>query len=266
MVELPFFSVIVPTHKRSLLLRRALQSIKSQNSPALVEVIVISDAIDPLTDNTCADLLEQTDVYIRRNGKPGPSESRNLAMSIASGTYILFLDDDDAWHADYLAQLYASPLIRSGSAVYCSCSVAKERRLPEGPEQVSENELDLSSALTEDVYVKNQVHMSCFAFPKGQLAGLLFDTSMRAYEDWEFLLSVFDRQLPKHVPILGSRVFEVSDDTSDRRGNSKEATDLNAVFDYLYTYRRHPAPNEALRQKRSSLMMNCGIHITPEML
>ena len=266
MAELPFFSVIVPTHKRSLLLRRALQSIKSQNSPAPVEVIVVSDAIDPDTDKICADLLGQNDVYVRRNGEPGPSESRNLAMSMASGTFVLFLDDDDAWHADYLAQLYASPLVQSGHPVYCNCSVVKERRLPEGPEQLSEIALDLSSALTEDVYVKNQVHMSCFAFPKGLLSGLLFDTSMRAYEDWEFLLSVFDRKFPTHVPIIGSRVFEVSDDTSDRRGNSKEATDLNAVFDYLYTYRRHPAPNEDICQKRTALMINCGIQITPEML
>jgi len=114
--------------------------------------------------------------------------------------------------------------------------------------------LNLVGQLTEDVYVKNQIHMSCFAFPRALLQGIMFDTFMRAYEDWDFLLSVFDRQMPVHVPIVGSRVFEVDDDTSDRRGSSQSAIDFNAVLDYLYVYRRHPAPSEAVRQKRAELM------------
>lgn len=266
MQQTPYFSVIVPTHNRPVLLRRALQSIKSQDLPAPMEVILVSDVIDQETDRACADILEETDIYIRRNGKPGPSESRNLAMTIASGSYVMFLDDDDAWHPGFLKQLYEVLAVRRDRVVYCNCSVAKERRLADEPEVLSEVALNLAGGLTEEVYVKNQIHMSCFAFPRNLLAGIRFDVSMRAYEDWEFLLSVIDRQFPEHVPILASRVFEVDDDTSDRRGSSKEATDLNALFDYLYTYRRHPAPNQDLRQKRASLMANCGFQVPSDML
>ena len=95
----PFFSVIVPTHTRAILLRRALESIKSQACPVDVEVIVISDASDRATDEVCAELLGKSDMYIRRNGEKGPSASRNLGLSLAKGNYILFLDDDDAWRA-----------------------------------------------------------------------------------------------------------------------------------------------------------------------
>lgn len=266
MRELPFFSVIVPTHKRPMLLRRALQSVKSQASSVAFEVIVVSDAIDATTDAVCAELLTGVDMYVRRNGLAGPSASRNLALTLAKGRYVLLLDDDDAWHPGCLQQLHAQGSVQRGEAVYFNCSTVKERRRPEGPEQLSEVQLDLAGQLTEDVYVKNQIHMSCFAFPRDLLHGIEFDPYVRAYEDWDFLLSVFDRQMPVHAPILGSRVFEVPDETSDRRGSSQKANDFNAVLDYLYVYRRHAAPREWLSQKRAELLRSCGIAISPEML
>jgi len=108
--------------------------------------------------------------------------------------------------------------------------------------------------------------MSCFSFPRLILKDLFFDKTMRAYEDWDFLLSVFDRDFPVYVDILGSRVFEVDDDTSDRRGNSAPAKDFNAVLDYLYVYRRHPGATDAIREGRQLLLMSVGLNIAKELL
>jgi hypothetical protein len=72
--------------------------------------------------------------------------------------------------------------------------------------------------------------------------------------------------MPIHVSLLGSRVFEVKDDTSDRRGSSQTATDFNAVLDYLYVYRRHAAPTTELKQQRAALLAPFGLQIAPEML
>ena len=77
---------------------------------------------------------------------------------------------------------------------------------------------------------------------------------------------MFDREMPTHVPFLGSRVFEVSDDTTDRRGSSKAANDFNAVLDYLYVYRRHPAPTPELRRKRADLLARTGLPIDADLL
>lgn len=262
----PFFSVIVPTHKRSGLLRRALGSIKSQTATAGLEVLVVSDAIDADTDAACAELLSESDLYIRRNGPAGPSVSRNLALSQAKGNYLLFLDDDDAWHPDCLVQLYAHLRTQPYGAVYFNCTVVTERRLPGGTEQLHEVLLDLAGQLSEDVYVKNQVSNCCFAFPRYLLQGIEFDPFVRAYEDWDYLLSVFDRQMPVHLPFVGPRVYVVNDDTTDRRGSSRNATNFNAVLDYLYIYRRHPAPTPELKRKRADLLGSCGLQLDPEML
>ncbi|MFM0140461.1 glycosyltransferase family 2 protein [Caballeronia grimmiae] len=268
MKEAPFFSVIVPTHNRAMLLRRALQSIRSQAPPVEFEVIVVSDMIDADTDVTCAQCLSADDIYVRRNGASGPSESRNVALSMAKGQYVLFLDDDDAWHPGFLGQLYAQLTLSPSVPVFFNCSVVQERRFHDGSEILSEDLFDLAGCLTEDVYIKNQVHMSCFAIPRTMLNGVKFDSFMRAYEDWDFLLSVFDRKMPVHFPLLGSRIFEVPPDvgSSDRRGSSRHAHDFNSVLDYLYVYRRHPASNDVLKQKRSALLLSCGISVAPEMM
>jgi hypothetical protein len=114
--------------------------------------------------------------------------------------------------------------------------------------------------LNNKVYIKNQVHMSCFAFPARILRELWFDPHMRAYEDWDFLLSVCDRQMPIHANILGSKVYEVDDETTDRRGNSQAANDLNAIFDYIYVYRRHPVGPE-LQEQRAALLTSTGFPV-----
>jgi hypothetical protein len=249
-----FFSIIVPTHKRAPLLRRALQSVKSQHAPVPVEVIVISDVSDADTDAVCHEMLGSGDVYMRRNGPAGPSESRNVALDLAKGRYVVFLDDDDALHPHLLAQLYAHPYVQNGEPVYFNCSIVHERRFAERTEFVSETEQDLSQRLTEDVFMKNQLPFSCYAFPKALLDGIRFDTFMRAYEDWEFLLAVFEREMPKHVPLLGPRVHQVPEGPTDRRGSTAAATGFDAVLDYLYVYRRRPAPTLALKEKRAAFI------------
>jgi predicted O-linked N-acetylglucosamine transferase (SPINDLY family) len=259
------YTVIIPTHRRAKLLDRALSSIKNQAKAAQHEIIVVSDCADSDTDDVCRKWLQPTDTYVRRSGAAGPSASRNLALKLAKGRTVLFLDDDDAWHPNLLASLDVCEPLKNGLPVYFNCTVVKEARKQEGPEHISDSYLDNAGRLDKSVFIKNQVHMSCFAMPRTLIQELEFDSYMRAYEDWDFLLSVFERTMPIHVPILGSRVYEVDDVTTDRRGSSKAANDANAAIDYLYVYRRHPVPRQ-LQEQRAALLVSSGLTLTPDLL
>ena len=261
----PLFTVIVPTHNRSRLLSRALTSLISQDNESEMEIIVVSDSKNSDTDAVCDKLLRSSDTYVRRSGLNGPSESRNIGLDLAKGNYILFLDDDDAWNPGCLRSLIYYQNHYYMNPGYFNCSVVKERRLPEGPIYISEQALDLAGHLTPQVYVKNQIHMSCFIFPAWLIKGIKFDPTMRAYEDWDFLLSIFDVSFPKHLPFLGSKVYEVEDETTDRRGSSQSANDFNAVMDYIYVYRRHKSPDKDIQRLRQLLIENTGLSIPLEM-
>ncbi len=102
-MKLPYFSIIMPTHLRPKLLERALKSIKS-NSYKEVEIIVVSDQLDAESFSVAASVLSEADTFIKRTGKSGPTESRNIGISLARGQRIIFLDDDDALLPDFLAK------------------------------------------------------------------------------------------------------------------------------------------------------------------
>ena len=261
----PLFSIIIPTHRRASLLSRALASIQQQTLSDRHEIIVVSDCVDSATESVCQQWLRPTDTFIRRSGSAGPSASRNVALQLAKGQNVLFLDDDDAWHPELLASLQDCAPLNKGQSVFFNCTVVKETRTINGAERLSETFLDTSELLDKGVFIKNQVHLSCFATPRVLLQDLLFDHHMRAYEDWDFLLFLIERQMPIHVPILGSVVHEVDDSTSDRRGSSSAAKDFNAVLDYLYIYRRHPVDAD-LQEKRAALLRSVGLVLDAHLL
>lgn len=259
MPSMPAFSLIVPTHQRAPLLQRCLASVRRQGLAAEVEVIVVSDGVDAATDLVCGQALTAQDIYLRRNGPPGPSQSRNLGLQMARGRYVLFLDDDDTLSDGCLSAVQARPEFALGKAMVTDCTVVTESRPDTGPVELDRQAMASSTVLTEAVYIKNQVPLSCFVWPRADLHGLCFDVHMNAYEDWEFVLQSLARAVPLPVPVPGPCIHVVKDETTDRRGSSEAAQDLRAVMDYLYVYQRHPAPSEPVREQRLALMQAFGV-------
>lgn len=264
MSKAPAFSVIIPTHRRPQLLERALDSVRQQGVEGDIEVIVVSDVVDPDTDAVCSRRLTDRDIFIRRNGKPGPSASRNLALRLAAGRHILFLDDDDALSAGFLGQALNHAAIQNNRCVYVDGVAVNESRPASGPVFQSESALDLQGGLNEQVFIKNQIPFSCFLFPRIIVQAMAFDEHMHAYEDWEFVLNFLSRQWPEHLALTGPRIHVVQDETTDRRGASAAAKDFRAVMDYLYVYHRYPVTDPQLRERRWQMMQLFSIPLPPE--
>lgn len=99
-------TVVVPTRSRVDLLQEALSSVLSSelNRQHRVEVIVVDDA----DVNDCAsasgaveEAVRDLPVRVVYGGGKGVSRARSLGLTHASGDYVLFLDDDDAWADNY---------------------------------------------------------------------------------------------------------------------------------------------------------------------
>ena len=91
------FSIIIPAHNSAAYIRKALASVRSQQFKDY-ELIVICDAC---TDNTEEIAREYGAIIEAVNfGCDGPARSRGL--DLASGEWILFMDDDDWWLHEYV--------------------------------------------------------------------------------------------------------------------------------------------------------------------
>lgn len=110
--DMPDISVVIPTHLRPELLSRAVTSAFEQTSPPC-EVIVVDDAKDASTAQLMNELSDRFGpalifVHAEQSGTSGASASRNRGASVATGTVLAFLDDDDWWDKGYLSQACAT--------------------------------------------------------------------------------------------------------------------------------------------------------------
>ncbi len=90
-------SIIIPTYKRPDALARALASVEAEAVTGIDVEIVIADN-DPAASAKAfvAEKIKSSDaniVYIHVP-EPGVSNARNSALALATGRYVLFLDDD----------------------------------------------------------------------------------------------------------------------------------------------------------------------------
>jgi glycosyltransferase involved in cell wall biosynthesis len=85
-------SVVIPTRLREQMLARCLEKLRSQLMAGSVEVIVTDDG----TTDTTRSMIESRFTFARwtRGPRRGPAANRNHGASLATGEFLLFLDDD----------------------------------------------------------------------------------------------------------------------------------------------------------------------------
>lgn len=111
-------SVIIPVYNSEKYLRRCLDSVVNQTYKNW-EVIAIDDGSQ---DNSYSILLEyhfndkRFKVYTQKN--QGPGNTRNNAIDLATGDYIVFLDSDDYIESTYFEDLVKCVLENNSDVVF----------------------------------------------------------------------------------------------------------------------------------------------------
>lgn len=113
---MPKVSVIIPTYNSEEFLRECLDSVVNQTLQD-IEIIVV-DSISQ--DNTIPIVEEYISkdprVKLIKRGKEWVSASRNAALDIATGDYIMFLDSDD-WYELNACEVAYNAIIEKGSDI-----------------------------------------------------------------------------------------------------------------------------------------------------
>jgi len=96
-------SVIIPTFNRRAMVREAVTSVCAQQGHADYEIVVVDDGS---TDGTDEALRTEFGPRCRvvRSANRGVSAARNLGVAHSTGGLLAFLDSDDLWLPDKLAE------------------------------------------------------------------------------------------------------------------------------------------------------------------
>ena len=97
------FSVIIPLYNKRDYIVRAIESVLSQTYVRF-EVIVVDDGS---TDDGLwqVENLANSRLKIVRQRNMGVSSARNIGVENSEYDFVVFLDADDVWEMDLLAQL-----------------------------------------------------------------------------------------------------------------------------------------------------------------
>jgi glycosyltransferase involved in cell wall biosynthesis len=121
--EGPLFTVVIPTYNRRDTVVEAVHSVLEQ-TVADLEVIVVDDGS---TDGTPSGIAaigdERIHVIVQENA--GAAAARNRGIAYARGRYVAFLDSDDRFLPDHLADLL--PLLAQGDDVVAYSRVIVDR-------------------------------------------------------------------------------------------------------------------------------------------
>jgi tetratricopeptide (TPR) repeat protein len=242
----PLVSVVVPTRDRVAMLRDALESVCAQDYRNW-EAIVVNDGGADVAEVLRALPAAARFSLIQAAQPAGQARARNRGIAAARGDIVAFLDDDDRYKPDHLAQLVAG-LQSSGAALGYTRAEAVWERLDEG------RRIDVKRGPASPWYrysralllVRNcmpidnwAVRRECF-----ELCGN-FDETMSCAEDWDLLLRLTQRADMQQIAEMTTevRVREEAADSVSKRNLLRPVAEL--------LYRRHDAGgNELLELAR----------------
>lgn len=135
-LEQPLISIIVPVYKVEKYLKRCVDSILAQTYHN-IEVVLVDDG-SPDNCGAICDKYKETDnrvvVIHKENG--GLSDARNVAIPLARGEYISFVDSDDWISPYYVEHLYeAVAKCNADMGISWFENVFEEKALQSKPEE-----------------------------------------------------------------------------------------------------------------------------------
>lgn len=258
----PKFTVIIPTHERPILLKRALKSLAAQTYQNF-QVVIVDDSPAYIPPYEELVLLAGKYSFIIRSGMPGPAISRNMGVKVAESEYVIFLDDDDTFEPDHLASLAAAVADSSPEIIFTSYKVLLENRETTPPTPLGIQEMSISGIDKDSVFVRNQIPNSCLAYRLDVAQSAWHDPSMRIYEDWDYLLACLQNRNLTYVNCDSVIIHKTPSTSTEnlRRGNSRLDLTVEVMFQL---YKKFPGYSIEVKTARQVLLGSAGIEISLE--
>lgn len=186
-------SVVIPTYKRSINLKRAIDSVLFQDYQN-IEILIIDDNEPDSNHRKETELfMEQyaengNVLYIKHPRNLNGAAARNTGIKHSKGGIIAFLDDDDEWEDNKISKQVGFLLNQANySACYC-LSKKYKNGVPYFLSQYQRN-----GKLSADLLsLKSEIYTPTLIFYKKALETIGgFDESFSRHQDFELLIKFF---------------------------------------------------------------------------
>ena len=201
-------SVIVPAYNAGLFIENAINSILAQSYGGEVEILVIDDQSSDNTKALVADMARRHPqiILLRNERAKGPSGARNTGLLTASGSYIAFLDADDAWFSNHLEEgigfLEKYPGIDVVFYNFEICDFATKRRFGDWfsekgftnkvtAENMGNQYFLINDNLFYALLEESFMHLQSMIVRKEALGEVLFNENLTRSEDRDFSIQLF---------------------------------------------------------------------------
>jgi len=179
------FSVVMPVWNRSKIVGRAIESVLAQTCQDF-ELIIVDDGSDDTTNDAVSPFLSDKVKYYRTEHH-GVSAARNLGVQKATGELIAYLDSDNVWHCDFLAQMTDAFLSGDYDAAYCLARRFVRDKNGKVMEDGTVGREFCFKELLEHNYIdlNTVVHTKRIFDLKGG-----FDEKLRRLNDWDLIIRI----------------------------------------------------------------------------
>lgn len=184
----PLVSIIVRTCGRPSVLRETLISLRNQTYPN-VEVVVVEDG-QAYSETMIQKEFSDLNILYKATGKKvGRSKAGNIAMELAHGRYLNFLDDDDLFYADHVEVLVKTLEKSKNKAAYAFSFETPIEIISRDPyKYVVHDYLGIHKKKYDRIELcyHNFIPIQCIMFEKElfeEYGGL--DETLDALEDWD---------------------------------------------------------------------------------
>lgn len=225
MKKKPFFSIIIPTYNRAVLLMNALQSVLQQTISDW-EVILVDDGSTDNTREVVTNLHDPRIQYIYQQNAER-SAARNNGIRQAQGKFICFLDSDDTYLPRHLECLYELISEKNeAEAMYVTNVMRNQfgKRLDVPLEKVA----DYRNAVCYFLTARESIISTRVAIHADILKRFQFDPNLKVSEDTDLWV-----RIAVHYPIYltpeATVVYHIHDDNSTNTASNPFTNQLVAL-------------------------------------
>ena len=220
--ETPTVSVVIPYYNDADTIERAVQSVLAQAFTDF-ELLIVDDGSEEELIGGIGDSAAHRVRIIRHETNRGAAAARNTGITQSKGHYVAFLDADDCWRPNKLAQQLGALRNAEEKIVACVCGFALHR------EGVDKTEVHTTGPMRPFM---NELIWGCRVSPGSTLLCArncfdtvgLFDEDLRRLEDWDWLLSFAKQNEVGYIPTILADIFVTKAGGGARCTAVREAT------------------------------------------